>query len=185
MRGENPLLQGPECPRVSGRPSPGPRAGCCGAPSRFPGESRPRCSAVTAASSPLFTSVFSTLITRFIAFAWGKPGDGGAGDDPPRKPPPRSAPPGEREGGTAQPRLPPHRLLFSRISGGKGRSGSPLAAGTCRHAEPEGRGREPRGERRGEPSGYSPGYSPAARPHGAAAPCCTNAICASGEKNKK
>lgn len=57
------------------------------APSLIPGGQRPRRTPVTAASSPLFTSVFSTLITRFIAFARGKPGDGGAGEDPPRQPP--------------------------------------------------------------------------------------------------
>lgn len=65
----------------------------------LPGGRRPWRAAVTATSSPLFTSVFSSLITRFIAFARGKPGDGGAGEDPPRQPPPRSAPLRSARGG--------------------------------------------------------------------------------------
>lgn len=171
-----PFCRGPSAAGSAGRPSPGPRAGCCGAPSRFPGENRPHCSAVITASSPLFTSVFSTLITRFIAFAWGKPGDGGAGDDPSPQAPAALRTARGKRGGHSSAGTSPHRLVFSRISGGKGRSRSPQAAGTRHHAEPTGRGREPRGE----PSGYSP----AARPQGAAAPCCTNAICASGGEKK-
>lgn len=158
MRGESPLLQGGGLPAPIAPASGRALRGSVSLPRRR----RPRRTAVTAASSSLFTSVFSSLITRFIAFARGKPGDGGAGEDPPRKPPPRSAPlrsapPGRGGGGTAQPGLPPHRLVFSRISDGEGRSRSPEAAGTRRRAGPAGRG-SPRGGAGGALPGSPPSW---------------------------
>lgn len=135
-----------------GRPSSQPRGGRCGAPRPFPGGRRPRRPAVTATSSPLFTSVFSSLITRFIAFARGKPGDGGAGEDPPRKPPLPAAPPGGGGGElAAQPGLPPHRPAFSRVSGGAER-----VSGGGRDPRPRRVGGSPGGGRRGAPRPPAP-----------------------------
>lgn len=101
FRGPRALSHGgwvpPEVPVPSGAAGTltEPRGGHDEVPFLIPGGQRPRRTPVTAASSPLFTSVFSSLITRFIAFARGKPGDGGAGEDAPRQPQHR---PGE--GGT-------------------------------------------------------------------------------------
>lgn len=134
---------------------------------------RPRRTAVTATSSPLFTSVFSSLITGFIAFAWGKPGDSGAGEDPLRNAPAalRSAPPWAGEEGThgAQPGLPPPSRVASRISGGEGRSRSPGADGTRRclgSGESLGAGGG-----RGQPMGRCL----QAHSRGPASSCCTSA----------
>lgn len=120
-----------------------PAAGTAGTPHRASGRAlrgsfaHPRgCrTPVTAASSPLFTSVFSSLITRFIAFARGKPGDGGAGEDPPRQPPHC---PGE--GGTQSPAgAAPTSTWFRQELGRGGAESGPGAPG----GRPEGAAPQP------------------------------------------
>lgn len=96
---------------------------------------RPRRTPVTAASSPLFTSVFSTLITRFIAFARGKPGDGDAGEDPPLQPPHC---PGEGDMELSRACLHKH-LAPAGFGAARGRAEPPGGAGgRCPTARPRG-----------------------------------------------
>lgn len=142
FRGPRALSHGcrvpPEAPVPSGAAGTltEPRGGHCEVPFLIPGGQRPRRTPVTAASSPLFTSVFSSLITRFIAFARGKPGDGGAGEDAPRQP--RTA--RGRGARRAQPGLPPPTPGLGRIWGGEGPSRAPEPpGGRCPTARPQGR----------------------------------------------